>query len=302
MAFSPVTPFALRQVRLRLRMALDVGRRRDVADARFFQLLTRADGGDRREPLAQADTSREWRLHFEGNARTLLDIPWELGADLTAVERRVIASSLQEFQAGEQSEGRHLHQAARDYAARTGDQEYVRAIRLFIAEEQRHARELGRFLTLNGIPLVPTTWADRVFRRLRTLLNSLELSIAVLITAELLARVYYAALRDATGSAVLRSLCAQILADERAHVAFQSQQLRKLRTGRPAPAAAAALAAQRALYAGTVLVVWWRHRGVIRRGGLSMHDWWTACWREFAAAFGTPRGAPATRWSGPAAR
>ena len=112
-------------------------------------------------------TSHEWRLHFESNAKSLLVIPWEHGAELTPDETSAIAKSLQEFQAGESSEGKHLFHHAQKYAERAGDAEYVEVIRLFISEEQRHARDLGRFLTLNNIPLVPTTFTDQVFRKLR---------------------------------------------------------------------------------------------------------------------------------------
>src|SRR5690242_9754293 len=176
--------------------------------------------------------SGDWRRYFEQNARGLRVIPWEIGADLSADERDAITTSVQEFQAGESSEGRHLYNAARAYARRTGDYEYLRAIRLFIAEEQRHALCLGRVLAINGIPLVDTTFADQVFRRLRTAIDSLELSIAVLVTAELIAKAYYAALREATRSRVLRALCDQILSDEQAHVSFQIGHLGILRTNR----------------------------------------------------------------------
>lgn len=42
-------------------------------------------------------TSREWREYYEQNAASLLDIPWNVGGDLTQVERQAIASSLQGF-------------------------------------------------------------------------------------------------------------------------------------------------------------------------------------------------------------
>src|SRR5215510_3400669 len=158
-------------------------------------------------------TSLEWKKYYEENARSLLDTPWQIGHELTEKEKEAIASSVQDFQAGESSEGRHLFQYAKNYAKATGDSEYVEAIRLFIAEEQRHARDLAHFLQINGISLVKTTFTDGVFRRLRQLLGNLEISIAVLITAEIIAKVYYAALRDATNSRVLQTLCRQILQD-----------------------------------------------------------------------------------------
>jgi hypothetical protein len=238
------------------------------------------------------DDSAGWRRYFEHNAGSLLDIPWDIGADLTPDEARTIASSLQEFQAGERSEGRHLYRAAQDYSRRTGDGDYLVAIRLFIAEEQRHARDLGRFLTLNGIPLVETTFADRVFRRLRVLLPTLEMSVAVLVTAEIIAKVYYAVLRESTQSVILRRLCDQILHDERGHVDFQCGQLRRVRANRSPAAAATTYALQQGLYAGTLLVVWWSHRRVIRRGGMTLAGWVVACQREFREAM-RPRPAAA---------
>jgi rubrerythrin len=233
-------------------------------------------------------TSLEWRTYFEENARSLLEIPWDVGAELTSEETAAIAQSLKEFQAGESSEGKHLYSHAQEYAERTGDREYVGAIRLFIAEEQRHARDLGRFLTINGIPLVKTTFTDRVFRRLRNLIGGLEVSVAVLITAEIIAKVYYAVLREATHSTVLRRLCDQILSDELRHVQFQAEQLRNLRAGRNWFGMKLTMGLQRFLYFGTVLVVWFFHRRAIRRGGFSCVAWYRVCWREFREAFAGP--------------
>lgn len=238
--------------------------------------------------------SAGWRRYFESNARALLDIPWTIGPDLTPDEVAAIASSVQEFQAGERSEGRHLYRAAQDYAQRTGDLEYVAAMRLFIAEEQRHARDLGRVMALNHIPVVDTTFADRVFRRLRVLVPTLEVSIAVLVTAEIIAKVYYARLRGATASRILRRLCDQILRDEQAHVDFQCGQLRRLRAGRGWLASALTSAAQRTLFAGTIVLVGWSHRRVIRRGGMAMGQWLRECWREYALAYAAPPAATAS--------
>ncbi|HRJ76077.1 MAG TPA: hypothetical protein PLX90_08775, partial [Anaerolineales bacterium] len=130
-------------------------------------------------------TSLEWKKYYEENARSLLEIPWHVGHELSEEEKLAITSSVQDFQTGESSEGRHLIQYARDFAEKTGDLEYVNTIRVFIAEEQRHARDLGRFLQTNGIPLVKKTFTDDVFRSLRQLLGNLEVSVSVLITAEI---------------------------------------------------------------------------------------------------------------------
>lgn len=230
-------------------------------------------------------TSLEWQKYYEENARSLLEIPWHLGQELTREEQKAISSSVQDFQAGESSEGRHLFQYSKNYAEQTGDYEYVQAIRLFITEEQRHARDLAHFLKINGIPLVRTTFTDGVFRRLRQLLGNLEISIAVLITAEIIAKVYYAALRDATNSQVLQTLCKQILQDEVRHVEFQAERLGILRAERNWLLLTATNSLQRFLFWGTCLVVWKFHRKVFLKSGSSFVEFWKHCWREFNEAF-----------------
>jgi hypothetical protein len=230
-------------------------------------------------------TSTEWLRYFEQNRESLLEIPWHAGPELTAQERVSLGRSVQEFQRGESSEGRHFLRYAEQYAAKTDDRDYVSALRLFIAEEQRHARDLGRFLTVNGIPLVESTLPDRVFRMLRHLLGSLEMSIAVLITAEIIAEVYYTALRAATDSVILDRLCEQILRDEASHAAFQAEQLGKLRTRRGQLLYRLTVSAQRMLFLGTCLVVWVFHRRAFEAGGQNFRRFWRSAWFHFERAF-----------------
>src|SRR5688572_6887118 len=87
--------------------------------------------------------SSGWIHYFRTNSTNLLDIPWQLGVFLTDESRAAVATSVQEFQLGESSEGKHLIACAKRHAARTGDAAYVEALGLFIAEENRHARDLG---------------------------------------------------------------------------------------------------------------------------------------------------------------
>lgn len=236
-------------------------------------------------------TATAWREYFERNAKIALAVPWELGADLDRQARRVVSRSIQEFQRGESSEGKHLYHYGERYATETGDHDYLLALRLFIAEEHRHARDLARFLQLNGIPLIRHTLADSVFRRLRNLFRSLEVSIAVLVTAEIFAQVYYAALQRATASTVLRRLCERILDDEERHVQFQTWQLARLRARRSGVHRHLARMAQRLLFLGTCFVVWSGHRRALGAGGDTFRSFWSASWRQFRLAFSSP---PAT--------
>ena len=235
-------------------------------------------------------SSAAWRAYFESNARAPSAIPWERGADLDRQARSAVARSIQKFQRGESSEGKHLYHYAERYATETGDYDYLYALRLFIAEEHRHARDLARFLQLNGISLIRHAVADSVFRKLRNLFRSLEVSIAVLVTAEIFAQVYYAALHQATASAVLRRLCERILQEEERHVQFQTWQLSRLRGRRPGAARLLTWVLQRVLFMGTCLVVWGGHRRALGAGGHALASFWSAAWRQFRLAFSPSSG------------
>lgn len=186
---------------------------------------------------------------------------------LSEAEREAVVASIQEFQLGESSEGRHLHRLAAEYARQTGDEDYPRAVEYFIREEQRHASYLRDFLALEGFGTVKRRWADTVFRRLRNLAG-LEVSIGVLLTAEIIAKVYYAGLKGATSSPALRRICERVLRDEEAHVRFQSERLAMLRHDRPQLGRKLTGLLHRTLFFGACLVVWRNHGKVVRRTGL----------------------------------
>src|SRR4051812_35772146 len=88
---------------------------------------------------AEAEHSAWWCEHFRGNVDRQIAIPWDRAAPLNDVERAVLVPSLQDFQLGESSEGRHGQARAKAYAERIGDPDYAEAVRLFFAEENRHA-------------------------------------------------------------------------------------------------------------------------------------------------------------------
>src|SRR5262245_14611639 len=63
-------------------------------------------------------SSGRWCCYYHDNARRLLPLPWRRGAELTDAERAEVLPSIQDFQLGEQSEGRHLLRRAAAYAER----------------------------------------------------------------------------------------------------------------------------------------------------------------------------------------
>jgi len=227
-------------------------------------------------------SSAHWLAFFRINASTPDRIPWTDHPTLTPEERTAVVDSILEFQLGESSEGHHLQSAADRYALTSGDPAYAAAMRLFIREEQRHAGYLGRLLAAERVTLEQRTWADSVFRRLRHL-GGLETAICVLLTAEIIAQVYYGALRRATRSRVLRAICRRVLADEAAHVRFQAERLAILR--RPAlRRVGLCMALQRVLFSAALVVVWVNHGSALRRGQLSPAAFWREGWRAFDRA------------------
>lgn len=230
--------------------------------------------------------SNAWVEYFRSNAAAVRPFPWTAGPGLSDAERQTIGASIAEFQLGESSEGAHLLRFGRLHAAETGDADYLAALRLFLAEEHRHAADLGRFMDRAGLPRARRTWVDTVFRALRRR-SGLERSIVLLLTAEIVATVYYRALRDATKSALLRVLCEQILNDEATHVEFQAQRLAILRRGRGRVPQAAARALHWSLLASTCLVVWLRHRRVLRAGGFYLWTFAVALRRKTVDALRT---------------
>jgi len=187
---------------------------------------------------------------------------------ITQPELDDLAPSLQEFQRGESSDGRHFMGRGFAYALRSGDQNYLTALDLFIKEEQRHGNYLGRYLTAAGVPLLTQTSTDSIFRALRRM-GGLEGMITVLITAELIACVYYKAIQAATGSPLLQDLCAQILRDEDRHIRFQAERLALMRRQRSQLMTGVTTVLHTVLLCGALVFIWPRHGKAIQRGGYS---------------------------------
>src|SRR5215469_5262373 len=191
-----------------------------------------------------SDELRIWLNHFEYHAEHPRRVPPGLPDLLTHAERGLIASSIATFQLGEQSEGATLARAARRFAHAHDLPALVRIVELFIREEQRHAALLQRFMEDHRIPLKRRDWTDWAFRSIRSLAG-FELYLHVLISAELIGKVYYRALEAATGCQRLKVLCRIMVCEELAHIGFESQLLIALRAPRPAAVRSALLLVHR---------------------------------------------------------
>ena len=229
--------------------------------------------------------SAEWVAYFERNAANRRPVPWDAGAAVTDAELTAIAASLRGWQLGETSDGSHLLAAARHYAESVGDPEFVEAVRLFITEEQRHGRDLGRFLDLAGVARARSDWGDRLFRAIRYAWPRMEVWATPVVMVETHAMVYYNALRRATNSPVLRAVCGQILADEVPHIRFQCERLAVLHRGRPRWLLGLTMVLHRAAFAGITLAVWAGHRRALRAGGYGFRRFWRAAWAKMGVAW-----------------
>ncbi len=237
----------------------------------------------RRLPAGVPNTSRQWVRHFRTSAETPADIPWNDPRRLSAAERAAVLRSIQIFQLGESGGGSRLLRAAEEYCRRSGDRHYLKALRLFVQEEQRHAELLALYLKREGTGLLSCQWTNGVFRRLRNGMG-LELMLSVLLAAELMARVYYAALSRATEDPVLRALCGRILRDERWHVRFQCDRLGHMRGHRPAFVKMLTHWAERLGFRAVCIAVWLNHAPVFRAAGTGFRAFWRKTGHELETA------------------
>ncbi|GAA2400265.1 ferritin-like domain-containing protein [Actinomadura vinacea] len=202
-----------------------------------------------------------WLRDFEEQARARAaagDPEWARGARLEPC----VVRSLQRFQVGEDGDGAFLI----GKAERAGDAEYAAAVRLFIAEEQNHARMLGRLLDAAGAGTIGAHWSDAIFVRARRAMG-LRVELMVLLVAEVIALGFYRALYEGAGDPLAAEVAGRLLADERRHVPFHCRRMRQGLERVPRPLRAAALLAWRAAVAGGALIIVADHGRALRRLG-----------------------------------
>jgi len=182
---------------------------------------------------------------------------------------------------GEWARGRGLKRRASAHPVLATDPWFISALELFVAEEQGHSGILGRFLDRQGIPRLTNHWLDGVFRRLRKLAG-LEVCATVLVTAEVLAIPFYQALRDATPSRLLRSICVRVLCDEAAHLNYQALTIGLIRRPLSDRARAIRSRGHSILFHCTALLLWQQHHRVFRAAGWDSRRFWSDARRGFS--------------------
>jgi hypothetical protein len=212
------------------------------------------------------NNSNYWIRHFRSNALEQR-VNWDIVPTITPGEIVTVLPSLQAWQLGETSEGKHLITASEKYAAKINDLKYVDAVGLFIKEEQKHGNNLGRYLDSIGQPRIKQDWGDTLFRKVRYFNTNMELWTLAVIVVESTAQIFYQALKDATGCALLKDICTDILIDEAYHITFQTERLAIIYDGKNSFSKAWRKIAYPYFFFATSSLVWFAHRRLFKAGG-----------------------------------
>lgn len=144
-----------------------------------------------------------WLAHFRANPTRQRaiegEVDWSQPCTLDAATRAAFVHSFQRFELGEDGDGARLLAKAEH----AGDVVYLAALRLLVAEEQRHSALFSRGLEHLGGDRLPAHWSDGAFTLLRRSLG-LRTEIALFLVAEVVAMRYFVALEQHAPDPVLR--------------------------------------------------------------------------------------------------
>ncbi len=211
-------------------------------------------------------TSLYWINHFKANALEQR-VNWELKPALTDEDIDTIKASLQAWQLGETSEGKHLIAASTKYAHKIGDLAYIEAVKLFIKEEQKHGNNLGLYLDAIQVPRIKKNWGDSLFRKVRYYNTNMEIWTLAVIVVESTAQIFYQALKDATACVLLKQICTDILIDEAYHITFQTERLAIIFDNKSDFSKWWRITAYKYFFIATSGLVWFAHRKLFKAGG-----------------------------------
>jgi rubrerythrin len=224
--------------------------------------------------------SQFWLDHYQDNL-TKQRVNWDISPTITSEERNAILKSLQAWQLGETSDGKHLLAAVQKYAKRIDDPIYPEAVKLFIKEEQKHGSNLGRYIDSIGAKRITKNWGDTLFRKIRYFNTSMELWTITVIIVESAAQVFYQALHDATQCQLLRSICQDILIDEAHHIKFQNERLWTIFQTKGFYNKALSIGLYGLLFFATIHAIWFGHHKAFIAGGVSKKEFMRKMYFKF---------------------
>lgn len=218
----------------------------------------------------------DWLRYFENRHSEWREPIWESasGCLLPRALRDNLAKSLAIFQLGETGGGSRLRRFVHremNAAPQELSEDYAKAVKLFIAEENEHARLLSELVSYLRGTLRKKHWSNAVFRQVRTLLG-LEFNLQVLLIAELIAEAYYSLLYQHVPDPIVRSVCGKIVRDEVGHIGFHQTFFRWRQRGR-LPIASAIWSIQlQGLFLVAEKLVWSQHRACLSGFGVEKQE------------------------------
>ncbi len=163
---------------------------------------------------------RGWARRFEARAHRLLPVPQKAAPNVPAS----VARSLAVIQLGESGGGNAIDQVEQSRLPGI-NQHYRRAVRYFVAEEQRHADILALCVGQLGGRLIRDNWTAKLFVLVRRLMG-VRLKILVLLAAEVIGICYYRLLASRLPDSEIRDWLKELARDEEDHLAFHCEFLR----------------------------------------------------------------------------
>ncbi|RZK18898.1 MAG: hypothetical protein EOO56_15245 [Hymenobacter sp.] len=216
------------------------------------------------------------KTYFQANHARFADLAWDDPHQLSPTQKRVLSTSLQAFQRGIGTGGDHLLALA----DQLGAADYAAATRLFIQEKASHADLLGQFMDRQNIPRLRPHWLQKAFWGLERL--GLGHLVRVMLTAEVVATVYYRALYQATFSGLLQQICRRILLAEEMHLLYHCLAIRQLSPRHNWLSTWFWRRFYRIFMAGTALTTYVANRRALRAGGYGLGRFCATIATEYA--------------------
>ena len=162
-----------------------------------------------------------WERLFESRAdRPLPRLAGRQSRDIPAS----VARSLAIFQLGESGGGTVVDQAKASRLPGTDDH-YCEALRLFVAEEHRHANLLAMCVRMLGGELIRENWTARLFVTFRRLIG-IRTKVMVLLAAEVVGICFYRLIAEHLPAGPVRQILLELVDDEETHLRFHAGFLR----------------------------------------------------------------------------
>lgn len=165
-------------------------------------------------------TWKTWLQAFEDNAANPLPAVSEHGVEDPRLAAP-LARSLAIFQLGEAGEGR-IAKEVWGFRSSVVDDDWRRAMALWVREESRHGMILGHAVRALGGHEATENWTNDLLVWGRRLFG-LRLKLLVILTAEVVGITFYRALAGALGSGDLARALDGIAAEEERHLSFHTR-------------------------------------------------------------------------------